>query len=118
MPGSAHGPAQRARPACVACITIRAIMQNRADTNIMEFTMLDETYLGYLIEWATTPSQNDPAKWLGHFHAVKEGERTVRGSLVNPQRSAADAYTSVLRIAKVRIDAAVLRPAPIGPARS
>jgi len=92
-------------------------MQNRTDTDIMEFTMLDETYLGYTIEWATTPSQNQPTKWLGHFHAFKEGERTVRGSLVNPQHSAADAYLSVIRIAKARIDAAVLRSSA-GPARS
>jgi len=90
-------------------------MQNRADTNTMEFTMLDEPYLGYSIEWATTPSQNQPEMWLGHFHAFKQGERTVRGSLVNPQRSAANAHLSVIRIAKARIDAALLRHSPRPP---
>lgn len=93
-------------------------MQNRADTDIMEFTMLDKPYLGYMIEWATTPSQNHPAKWLGHFHAFKEGERTVRGSLVNPQSSAAHAYLSVIRLANARIDAAVLRQSPRPPAEA
>jgi hypothetical protein len=84
-------------------------MQNRLDTNTMEFTMLDVPYFGYMIEWATTPSQNQPTMWLGHFHAFKEGKHTVRGSLVNLQRSAADAHRSVIRVAKARIDAAVLQ---------
>ena len=87
-------------------------MENRADTNTMDFTLLDEPYLGYMIEWATTPSQNQPTMWLGHFHAFKEGEHPVRGSLVNLQRSAADAHLSVIRIAKARIDAALLRQSP------
>ena len=90
-------------------------MQNRADANTMEFTMLDEPYLGYMIEWATTPSQNQPTMWLGHFHAFKEGERPVRGSLVNLQRSAADAHLRVIRVAKSRIDAAVLQQPPSVP---
>lgn len=93
-------------------------MQNRADANTMEFTMLDEPYLGYMIEWATAPSQNQPTMWLGHFHAFKEGARPVRGSLVNLQRSAADAHLRVIRVAKARIDAAVLQQPPIRPAES
>jgi hypothetical protein len=62
---------------------------NRADANVLEFTMLDEKYLGYRIEWATTPSQDHPTKWLGHFHAFKDSHPTVRGSLINPRRRCA-----------------------------
>lgn len=54
-------------------------------------------------------------KWLEHFHACKQGERQVRGSLVNPQHSAADAHMSVIRVAKARIDVAVGQsPGPPG----
>ena len=84
-------------------------MQNRTDANTMEFTMLGEKYLGYRIEWATTPSQDQPTKWLGHFHAFKDSHPTVRGSLVNPQNSAEDAHMQVIRVARVRIDETVLR---------
>jgi len=84
-------------------------MQNRADADALEFTMLDEEYLGYRIEWATTPSQDHPTKWLGHFHAFKDGHPTVRGSLANPQNSAADANARIIRVARARVDETVLR---------
>jgi len=84
-------------------------MQNRTDANAMEFTMLGEKYLGYRIEWATTPSQDQPTKWLGHFHAFKDSHPTVRGSLVNPQSSAGDAHMQIIRVARVRIEETILR---------
>jgi len=83
-------------------------MENLTGTNDLVFTSLDEQYRGYRIEWATITSQNQPTKWLGHFHATKEGEHTIRGSLVNPQHSSADALERIILVAKARIDKADL----------
>jgi hypothetical protein len=83
-------------------------MENLTGANDLVFTQLDERYRGYRIEWATITSQNQPTKWLGHFHAIKEGEHTIRGSLVNPQHSAADALERIILVVKQRIDEAVL----------
>jgi len=83
-------------------------MQNNADKDQLEFTLLDEKYRGYVIEWASTPSQNQPTKWLGHFHAFKRGERDLRGSLVNLKNNALDSQLSTIRLAKTKIDAAIL----------
>jgi len=77
--------------------------------------MLGENYLGYRIEWATTPSRDQPTKWLGHFHAFKDSHPTVRGSLVNPQNSAADAHMRIIRVARVRIDEMILRQERLRP---
>ena len=83
-------------------------MENPTGANDLVFTSLDERYRGYRIEWATITSQNQPTKWLGHFHASKDGRHTIRGSLVNPQHNAADAFERVVLIAKERIDKADL----------
>ena len=77
-------------------------MQNRTNANALEFTMLSENT-------SATTSQDQPTKWLGHFHAFKDSHPTVRGSLVNPQNSAGDAHMQIIRVARVRIDETILR---------
>ena len=81
-------------------------MQNEAGKKELEFTLLGEKHEGYMIEWATHPSQSDPGKWMGSFHAFKEGCPTIRMAIGNLYDNPAAAQNEAIRAAKRAVDEA------------
>jgi len=82
-------------------------MENGSGKREIEFTLLDEKHHGYLVEWAVRPSTGSPGKWMGDFHAFKEGEPALRVSIANLYDNPAEARANTIRIAKAQVEEAV-----------
>jgi len=79
-------------------------MENGADKQVIEFTLLDEKPQGYFVEWAIRPSTSSPGKWMGSFQAHKEGEPALRESIANQYDNPAEAQANTIRIARARVE--------------
>jgi hypothetical protein len=79
-------------------------MDNGAYKSELDYTTLADEYEGYTIEWATSRSQSEPGKWMGHYRARKDGAKTLAASIANLQSNPADAQNTAIRIAKATID--------------
>jgi len=82
-------------------------MENEAGKGVTEFTLIDEKPHGYFVEWAIRPSTSSPGKWMGAFHASKEGEPALRESIANQYDNPAEAQANTIRIAKARVEEVV-----------
>ena len=79
-------------------------MHNNEYKQNIDYTQLMEKYQGYIIEWAITPSQSEPGKWMGHFRVYKDDTPTISASVINLQYTEVDARNTAVRIAKAKID--------------
>jgi len=81
-------------------------MDNGANKDELEFTLLGDKHKGWLVEWAIVPSRSEPGNWMGHFHAFKEGFPTIRRSIADLYDNPATAQNETIRFAKQAVDEA------------
>jgi len=79
-------------------------MHNSTDGGEIHYSTHHEEHRGYRIYWASTRSQSEQGKYLGHFRAMKDGESTLRATLGKPLETESDAKNEAVDFAKAKID--------------
>jgi hypothetical protein len=74
---------------------------------MINFTEVHDLHHGYIIEWAVTPSDSEPGRWVGHFRARKDGAKTLTGSIGAIQGTEHDAEAEAIDAAKFFVEEAV-----------
>lgn len=82
-------------------------MRNNAEKKMLDYTSLIDHYRGYIIAWAVNPSLSEPGRWMGHYHARKDGAATLVASIANLQESPEAAEANTIRLAKAAVDLAL-----------
>jgi hypothetical protein len=82
-------------------------MHNHAGKKTLDYTSLLDDYRGYIIAWAVNPSMSEPGRWMGHYHARKDGAATLAASIANLQDSPEAAEANTIRLAKAAVDNAL-----------
>lgn len=87
-------------------------MQNAAGKQALDYTLVQERHQGYQIEWAVRPSQSSLGKWIGSFHAFKEGETSIATWIANLYNDPASAQRNTIQVAKAQVDEKIAAKGP------